>query len=523
MPYNKYTTFGEILRLNAKVRKEYDVFKIGKSGLARAFLRELLDLDAHANDEELESAYKASSSNKKIPADSEGFWRFVETEYLQLEAEPNTKFLELSFKVNQDLIALADNLMFIRKELKLLDEKKRNDGRLTANERYYRNQLEYFEKKNLIAKDEIVDFMTHKIKRHAIESSMKKLAVFSLVETLLGNSPYPFGRRLIWASVASDDPYDVRSLNEYSNKFLDLPISSYRKIVKECKSSSDKFKEYATAYINGFSGELRTVREKLADLIKKSHILADRKNVIETMLRHFEEKDYISFVSMAPLQIEGIFADICRGIGVSESELDISSLNHKLLNIDEKMGSFFYFEYYSFKFPVLRNLVAHGGLVDGDLEDTALHLMLDLLPVCELSVSEDLPIMHAIKVLNEASNGNNSKLVEWLDLRRLVTIPDFYAVQETITKADGRYAAREFWDYLEGELKKLMDIDQVKTSVPNKVAGKLKSMGIAAEQADKFLKSSGRVAAEAIKERSQRLEKFTNLLKPSEAISKEDV
>ncbi|WP_415880695.1 hypothetical protein [Methylomonas sp. TEB] len=515
MAYDNSTTIGEILRLRAKILNENDVLTIGKRKLAKVFLSELLDLHPTANDEELESTYKACSWRKNIPADSESFWNFVEKEYLDLEVEPKTKFTELAIRVNEDLIALAENLSYIKKELDSLEQKKMKDGRLAADERYYRNQLEYFEKKNLVAKDEIVDFMTHKIKQHAIDkASVQRLPFVSMGLSLFGDSPYAFGRRARWVLA---DPYDVCSLNVYSNKFMDLPVSDYRALVKECKSSPEKFKRYATDYINGASGEFPSIREKLADLVQKSHILFDRKQVIETMLRHFDEKDYISFVSMAPLQIEGIFADICREIGVSEKQLDISSLNDKLQHIDERIRRFFFFEYYAFLFPVLRNQVAHGGLVDGEFEDTALHLMLDLLPVCELTVSEELPVMHALKILKEASNGNNKKLVEWLDLRQSVVIPDFYAAQETITKAESHYTLQDFWDYLESELKNLKDEDQVKNSEPIKVAGKLKSSGIAVNQAEKFLKSSRRVADDAIKQRNETQEKWNNLLKPKDA------
>jgi hypothetical protein len=480
MAYDKSTSIGEIFRLSAKVLNENDVFTMGKRRLAKVFLRELLDLNPTANDEELESTYRACSWRTNIPADSENFWIFIEKEYLDLEVEPKTKFTELALRVNEDLIALAANLSYIKKELDSLEQKKKNDGRLTAKERYYRNQLEYFLKKNLVAKDEIVDFMTHKIKQRAINAAARLLPVVSIWPSFFTDSPYAFGRRF---RGPLGDPYDVRSLDIYSNKFMDLPASNYREFVQECKSTPEKFKEYATAYIKGAPGEFPSVREKLADLVQKSHILFDRKQVIETMLHHFEEKDYISFVSMAPLQIEGIFADICREIGVSENQLDISSLNDKLQHIDERMRSFYFFEYYAFLFPVLRNQVAHGGLIDGEFENTAIRLMLDLLPVCELTVSEDLPVMHALKILEEASNGENKKLVEWLDLSKSVVIPDFYNSQEMITKTVTHYMSQDFWDYLEGELKSLTNEDQVKNCEPFKVAGKLKSKGIAADQA----------------------------------------
>ena len=228
----------------------------------------------------------------------------MEKEYLHLAMEPKTKFAELSFRVNEDLVALAANLTHVNKELESLEEKKKINGRLTADERYFRNQLEYFEKKNLVAKDEIVDFMTHKIKSEAItRASVQPRAMAGFGLSLFGDSPYAFGRRFYWAPA---DPYDVRSLDEYSNKFMDLPVTNYRELVKECRSSPEKFKEYATAYINGYPDALPSVREKIGDLVGKSYILFSRKQVIETMLRHFEKKDYISFVSMAPLQIEGI-------------------------------------------------------------------------------------------------------------------------------------------------------------------------------------------------------------------------
>ena len=507
MTYNEFTTFGEICSLSAKVLEENDVFILGKRKLAHIFLCELLELNRNSTYTELEEAYKACSPGDKAPENSEEFWTFVEKQYLRLKEEPKEKFFEICVRVNKDLVALAENLSYINKEIVILEEKKRTNGRLTADERYYRNQLEYFRNKNCVAKDEIIDFMTHKIKKYAISTAHVQNSFIALASSLFENNPYPFGRRSIFAH---SDPYDVRSLDTYSNKFLDLPISDYYEIVIECRSSPENFKQYAIDYINGVHGQLPTVKEKLLKLIKKSHILFNRKNVIETMLRHFETKDYISFVSMAPLQIEGIFADICREIGVSESQLDISSLNDKLQHIDGKMQSFLFFEYYSFKFPVLRNLVAHGGLVDGELEDTAIHLMLDLLPVCELAISEDLPIANALNVLEEASNGTPEQLVKWLDLRKSIAIPDFYGVQDSITKAEAHYSSQSFWDFLEAKLRMVQSVDAIRSSDPLKVAGKIKAAGLAHDKAEKFLRSAVSVAKTAIKQRDEQYDSLIN-------------
>lgn len=512
MAYSGSTTIGEISRLGAKVLAENDIFKIGKRRAAQIFLQNLLDLKEGATDGEIETAYKACSPQPKIPDDPEEFWTFVEVEYLHLESEPREKFTQLAFQATDDLAKIYANLKYIRQEQKALEDKKRSVGRLSADDRYYRNQLGYFENKNLVARDEIVGFLTDGIRPYAIKKAsvhLSPFAAFAALGSALFDSPYAFGRAFLWAF---HDPYDVTSLDDYSNKFGDLPAAIYRDLIKECRGSRERFKEFAFDYITGVPGRLPSVREKIEELIGKSHILASRKQVIETMLKHFEKKDYISFVSMAPLQIEGIFADICRGIGVSENELDISSLNDKLQHIDGKIKSFLYFEYYSFKFPVLRNLVAHGGLVDGELEDTAVHLILDLLPVCALTASEELPTNHALKVLDAASKGQYEKLVEWLDLRETVEIPDFYDLKGKIAATEALYTSQGFWDYLAGELRKLTDVKAIKGCGAVRAAGKIKSADLSAKQAEEFLKSSDRVAREAIRQRNEAVESVKKLM-----------
>lgn len=511
MAYGSDTTIGEIYDLRRKVLKEIDIFKVGKRFAAREFLRQLLDAGSSVSDMELATRYKSATSHTDVPEDPAEFWKYIEEEYLELDAEPSEKFSELAFEIHKDLIELEKLLTYIRDELKRLETKKADNGRLTAEERYYRNQLGYYELKNLRAKNEIIDFMTYKIKSEAIVRASKPiLPQFNFANIFFGSSPYAFGRRHRWTF---SNPYDPRSLTIFSNKFLDLPTTTYREFVRECQSSPEKFREYANYYIEGVPDRFKSAKDKLTELVSKSHILSSRKKVIQSMLRHFEERDYLSFVSMAPLQIEGIFADICREIGISENQLDISSLNDKLDHIDGKIKNFFFFEYYSFKFPVLRNLVAHGGLIDGDLEDTAIHLLLDLLPVCELAISEDLPTINALKVLDAASKGKSEELIKWLEIRKSVAIPDFYDVHQKIATTEKLYNSPEFWEHLTSELGRSSTVEGAQSSVAVKIAGKIKSSGLAPEKADRFLKSSVQVASEAIKRRNDALESIHAIIR----------
>lgn len=502
MAYNDSTTVSEIADLSDEVLNNHDIFKIGKKQAAKILLIKLLEQNTSATYDSLETAYRACAPGEVIPAGSDKFWNYIEQQFLGLKFEPKEKFTSLAFQVAEDLQKITKNVDFINDELKKLEKKKKDEGRLLPKERYYRNQLEYFRNKNIDAKNEIVDFMANRAKNQAMKDAAIPPTgyvahIHSMTESWLGKRrPYSFGR--VFSDILPD-PYDVKALNDLSNKFTDLSVSDYRQVIKELEKHPKKFKKIAKQYIAG-PGYIVSANDKLKRWVKESHILATRKKVIATMINHYEKKDYISFVSMAPLQIEGIFADICREIGISEVQLDLSSLNEKLDHIDGKMN-FFYFEYYAFKFPVFRNLVAHGGLIDGNLEETAIHLLLDLLPVCELAVSKDLPININLEILKQASEGKHKSMVDWLALSANIEIPDFYKISGKVAQMESHCTSPEFWDYLSTELEKLDDVKELKRSVPIKTASALKHKGVAVERATTFLKNSEKTLRNAIEKR----------------------
>lgn len=150
MAYNKKTTIGEILDIKSRVFAENDVFKIGKKALARKFLQSLLDAGEDVTNESLETSYKDAAQREDVPKKSSEFWVFIEKQYLELKNEPKDLLADLALRVSDDLVAVDKYLAYIKSEVLRLEEEKRQNGRLTAEDRYYRHQLEYFEKKNLI-------------------------------------------------------------------------------------------------------------------------------------------------------------------------------------------------------------------------------------------------------------------------------------------------------------------------------------------------------------------------------------
>lgn len=497
-------TVGALMEFRRSFLDRHDFIKFGRIDLAKWFVAELLDLPPQTSSEVLAAEFRKEKSGTNFPINDAEFWGEISSFYLGLKSEPRDALVKLSLDVSEDLRSIDEHVRYIESESARLKSIKAANGRLPAPDRYYSLQLDYYKNKNLIAREEIVQFMARDIRRKAFskacESGLSAMQILGLQDR-----PYPYSSKpfLVVAS-----RYDVRGLGELSNKFMDLPASTYREVVDLHESSIEEFYEFSKRYIDGIPGQ-RSVREKILDLVERSHILNRRRRIIETMLNHFDAEDYMSFVSIAPLQVEGIFADVCRELGINEARLDISSLNDKLEHIDGEMNSFLFYEYYAFKFPVLRNLVAHGGLVDDDLTRTSISLLLDFLPVCELAVSDELPINRKRKLMDAIlATKKHEKLLEWVDMIS-TEVPSFYNRSEDDIRIRAMFEEDGFWDFM---TEKLEGDKQGKKSKAIDCVGKLRSADIAAERCLEFLSSTRSIIQRGEEKRAESTARISKLL-----------
>ncbi len=476
-------TIGALMDLRSSFLSRHDYIAFSRIDLAKLFVAELLGLPPRTSPEELAVEFRKAKSGTNFPINDVEFWDQISKLYLGLQSEPKDALVKLSLDVSEDLRSIDENLRYIESESARLNSSKTASGRLQATDRYYLLQLDYYKKKNLIAREEIVQFMARDIRRKAFNQACR-FGPTSMQILGFQDRPYPYSSKRFLGFASR---YDVRGLGELSNKLMDLPASTYREVVDLHKDSIEDFYEFAQQYIDGIPGQWRSVREKILDLVERSHILGRRRHIIKTMLDHYDAKDYMSFVSIAPLQVEGIFADVCRDLGIDEARLDISSLNDKLEHIMGEMDSFLFYEYYAFKFPVLRNLVAHGGLVDDDLARTSIFLLLDFLPVCELAVSEELPINRKLKLMDSIlATRSSEKLLEWVDVIS-TEIPDFYRRSDDDIRIRAMFEEDSFWDFM---VEKLESDPKGKDSKVITYAKRLKSAEISADRCRGFLAST---------------------------------
>lgn len=478
---------GELADIKQKILKDNSISSLSFSFMAKKFLSLFLSINVNKSEfKKIREEYIKSNIDAKVPYSKKKFYKYICEYYLFFEKSPKKTILKLYENVQNDLKSISTQLLYLDSQKEELYKTKKKNGFLNMQERYYLNLLEFYKQKNLEAKSEILDFFTNDIDSFALNKSSKSYKAYYLMPIFNQQMPYAYSRRY-W--IFNKNTYDVRNLSIMTNKFNNFPISSYKKICKLYEDNSEEFYDFAKKYINSnVKGIDKNLIEQIEEIICKNHIINVRKNILNKIIHHYINKDYISVVNMLPLQIEGIFHDICLSMNINESKLELSSLNEKLKMVDSSMDSFFYFEYYSFKFPILRNLVAHGKLLQNNYEHTAIMLMLDLLPVCELSNCDDIHINLKIKLINESEKLDYDSLLNLIDFLD-IEIPDFYLIEEKYEKVLKLYQKKEFWDYLKEKLSNNSFYNNLNETKEVKFIKKLKQTSLAKVQCEDFFRN----------------------------------
>ncbi len=162
------------------------------------------------------------------------------------------------------------------------------------------------------------------------------------------------------------------------------------------------------------------------------------------------------FINIIPLQIEGIFYDYCIELGIPENKLTSSSLIDKLDKIIKSNSGFYNYEYFAFRFPVIRNRVAHGRIIEEkEIKKLSTTLLLDLYEVCREISSNNLIINKVVELIEEFKEGyqNTKNIVKIafvvVVLQELeLEIPIFYNLERYIAQIKIEFTKNQFFDYL---------------------------------------------------------------------------
>jgi hypothetical protein len=442
--------------INNFIKRDFFFSDISLDELSKHFLNDFLDLDIFkSNKIDIYTEYESIFQDTEYPKEEELFYKYILINYLNIYSSPYNNFTLLLKKFQVFLNKVIDELEKL--ENKIEDYEKKDI--LTVEGRYHKKHLKYYYEKNSEIKDNIIKFISIDIYHKAYSKCQDSVNTDLLIDKL------GIKNLIRVASPVSEfykfKPQYIENFNEFIYKFGFLPLGGIEKLMNFYKDDEEKF-------MNIIKGLIENISQEIKDLISINHILSNRKEILETIFNHFNKNDYISINNMLPLQIEGLFYDFCILLGISEKSIEISSLNNKLEKIADKSKdknlSFWSYEYFTFKFPIIRNKVSHGRIFEANNELQAYYLLLDLYNVINLIIDDKIELNKYIQFLNDKITDEKIlKLHNFKDLK----VPDFYKIDKIINKIIIRLKSDEFYNFLSNKINtiNLDDINDFKNNI----------------------------------------------------------
>ncbi|ATW25619.1 hypothetical protein DCMF_13380 [Candidatus Formimonas warabiya] len=427
------------------------IFEYDKVGIAKQFIKDTMELDPEIQpfeDIKKNVCYIVSHMRIEFPDNEAEFYNTVFNRLLFLEGLPRNEYEILNNKV-QGLYQKINNIkaQIQAKETQINTKEHENERLFEALERKInklRNKCQSF-KNELQQKETIaveifpkLDYEGRKCRHY------KQLLDVELIE--IQSIDLKKKALSICSRIASDDnnyKYYISSLEDSEAVFLpDCDYSISVKFAKEMNEFIGKFDKFtfdeeafkkASAEYPYHSNIIETLRnnsivaykdflaryiqeKNICDYIiknvKNNHVINKRLDVLKGALENYISKQYLSFVNVAAIQIEGIFYDYCFEMDIQPKKLNSFTINTKLDRLHDKQV-FNAYEYFAFDFPLIRNKVAHGLLTNGEdiieIEKIAHETLLDLQYLVYIfQTNKKFPYSSPLEFIESYKNSNRN-------------------------------------------------------------------------------------------------------------------
>lgn len=432
--------------------------------------------------EDIKEVFLKSSgkSKEEIPTTEEDFFGFICLEYLHLETEPYYHLIKIHREASNHMDKVRANISDCIHERKLLEQEKESlrKEKKAIDEKilYSIHMLDHYIKMNEDAQKEIIEFVFSK--------SIYECAYLKAQKSLFREMfipQYSFAR--------DPDAFDRKLYSDLSNKFLTLSIEEHKRVEALYKrDDKSEFYQFMLSYI-----ESNKIPEKLLHLMNQNHYLQKRGYILKPALEQYIGGNKAIFLHVSPPQIEGIFHDYCNALEISEHEISRSSISEKIDRILKINNGFYSFEYFKFSFPIIRNKVAHGKIInENDVNSFSDFILLDLLDVSERLVSGEYPLNKVLTCIQDAYNFRDSISLTAVAfaLAQKIDIPDFYQVQDKLIELKIHWQEDYFFDNLQKLIKS-------NNKIINKgivtIVNYLERQGIAKEKCKSILRRSDKM------------------------------
>lgn len=339
-------------------------------------------------------------------------------------------FVHLMCLVIKDLQTIEGRLNTYKIQRKALESDKSNGAE------YKRRKLEYFAKQNRQAKEDIVEFLNNGVKTYLLEEENSTLEC-ELGDNELGklflNGRYSFSQFPEYY----DAEYDYATMVKASY-FPDVElVDSLNTEKKYMKLRKDDEKQYYTEIKRIIKS--KNLVERVQKIVDENYHLHRRHEIFDDLVSLYKEEHYQSFLSLGLIQIEGLFYDICSiKYGEKENAGTLVEKAERALRGENEVSFMRYYPYFAFDVPIMRNEIAHTGLINAtDLERKADELILDLNAVTQMAKMESDGKFRVFHMIYEAITTINNSTEEELNKKLVCEL--FYS---------STVAPDSFWDLL---------------------------------------------------------------------------
>lgn len=464
-------TVGTVAAVRDQLMASGDLFMPTWELLARSFIQPFFAGKAHtASPAELRAAILALDGvPDNVPEDPKSFWRWIGQELLDLDHLPAATLKKLYDEASNDLAAILKNLGTCTSKI---DEIARRDPR-TEEDNQHTRFFEHYRAMNTEARDEIVGVLAHGIRREALRLAIRPWL------------PINIFHHVPWIYQAHPASYDPNEFSEVRNKLSDLSIKERREMVRLEREDKEEFSRKLEQYVI----DKRPV-EDLEAMITKHHVLAERREVLEAALAAYRQRNFQVFATLAAVQVEGLFEELCRELGVEDKELRIATLVPKLDALRRTGVLLPHYAYYAYRFPILRNRIAHGRIPKMDQRAATL-VLLDLRDVARMLVNEPTPLNRLVTLVRgmgaEPSPPDVLRFAILLAQKK-AAVPSFYAIDAGIQRLLRAVGEPSVWTHA----KQLADKPRPEIDAGLRIiASGLKSQGIEGTRCKELFREIG--------------------------------
>ncbi|MCD4679933.1 MAG: hypothetical protein K8S00_06060 [Bacteroidales bacterium] len=410
---NKYTgdiIMGDVFAAVKEIANDVHILNTPLKILTRRLLDFFIDKDCITiSFEELREAYKQRIGSDdteffQVPKNEEAFYVEICKMYFNLEKTPDSELKDSVNQIIEDLKSINQKKSKYQNKLSLLKKKEFEEG-----DNYNEKLLIHYINKLQGAEDDILTYIRNNLR---IKTNLNKYRTFYTYK-FIPDYTYHYN----FAPVV----YKIDNLSDIRNKFENIAFSKYLKLEKLFrKNKNDFLVELKKKF------EITPTISEIKNLIKNNHRLIQRKEILFEVFDLFIKGSYQLFCNVVPQQIEGIIYDYCLEFGIEEKSLINSSIVEKVNLLKENENNEIDYEYFAFRFPIIRNHVTHGNLIQEDIELHSWLLLLDLKYVCELMKSNLLKVNQYNRLINNAKKSKD--LISLIQLAPIINegVDDFY-------------------------------------------------------------------------------------------------